>query len=183
MPSYKVAVGAAVATALHVTHVAVARVGVPTDGRPQVAAPYVHREVFRLCKVVPAGVPRRDVAPPPEQDAQLGLELSPEQTVDDEVERGVHRDEQVAHVVVLLVGRARRRVHVAHDVEQYLVDGRRRLAHDEHDDDDDHDERDVVLVVGGARRHRLATAARHLEVVHEVDVEEDEDEQREQEDE
>ena len=112
------------------------------------------------------------------------LELSSEETVDDKVEGGVHGDEEVGHVVVLLVGRALPRVGVLDvDVVEDLVDGGRRLTHGEHDHDDDHDERDVVLVVAGPRRHRLATALGHLEVVHQVDVKEDEDEEREEEDE
>ena len=112
------------------------------------------------------------------------LELSSEETVDDKVEGGVHRDEEVADMVILLVRRTLVRVSVIDvDVVQNLVDGRRRLTHGEHDNDDDHDERDVVLVVAGPRRHRLAAALSHLEVVHQVDVEEDEDEEGEEEDE
>ena len=66
---------------------------------------------------------------------QSSAELTPEDAVDDEVDRRVGRDGHVAGVVVV-VGLAARVRH-PDDVDE-LVDERRSLADQEDDDDDDH---------------------------------------------
>jgi len=78
------------------------------------------------------------------QCRQSAAEIAPTRAIDDEVERRVGRDDQVAEVEVVEVRVAALVVSLGEEVIQQLVDVGRRLRHEEDHYDDEHHQGDVV---------------------------------------
>ena len=67
---------------------------------------------------------------------------------------------------------------MAKDAVQYMVDGRRGLAYNESNDYDNRDERDVVYITGRLRRHCTSVTLSSLYTTHQMDIEVDNADQR-----